>query len=79
MGKPLPTPTEKIETSEETAIRVAHDINNQLAVILSYAERLERQAVAGELDKDKVLLAAQKIHATGKRISQVLKALRNVK
>ena len=47
MGKPLPIQPEKIETAGEIAGRVAHEINNQLAVILSHAESLEKQAVEG--------------------------------
>lgn len=60
----------------EMAGGIAHEINNPLAVIMGYSNRLRILCDQGELDTEQVLRTCEKLEQTSLRISRIVKGLR---
>ncbi len=74
----------KIESSArlaalgEMAGGVAHEINNPLAIISAYMDRLRESAVIGTVDQEELLFCVNKVTHTISRITGIIKGLRRV-
>ncbi len=67
----------KLKALGEMAGGIAHEINNPLAIIQSYAGILRSRALKGVISADSVLDAAERINNVVVRISKIVKNLRS--